>query len=76
MVGFRTTRIPRGKVAVGSNGNTTGGKVFGGRVGKVLKASEFAMVKAVFGLVPSRNVARMILTPVRDRDSIRSIPGA
>ena len=63
-------------MAVGSNGKTTGGKVFGGSVGKVLRASELAMVKAVLGSVPSRKVARIILIPVKDRDSMRSIPGA
>ena len=52
--GLLTVMIPSGSVPVGSNGMTTGGRVLGGRFGRVLRASELVMVRAPVGSMSSR----------------------
>ena len=54
MLGLLTVRTPRGMVAVGSKGSTTGGSVLGGMVGSVPRASWPVMVKAPLGSMSSR----------------------
>src|SRR5258708_214234 len=71
-----TVRTPNGKVAVGSNGSTTGGNVFGGKVGSVPRAREFTWVSAPFGSTSSRKYRRTTLTPRVDLDSTNWQPVA
>src|SRR6266568_470934 len=70
-----TVRMPRGMVPVGSKGSTTGGKVLGGKVGSVPKASEFVIVNAPLGSMSSRKYKRTTLTPGTDFDSTLRTPG-
>ena len=71
-----TVRMPSGSVPVGSNGNTTGGRVLGGSVGRAPSASELVMVRAALGSMSSRKKILTMLTPGTDLDSTRAAPGA
>ncbi len=75
-VGLRTLRMPSGSVPVGSNFITTGGRVLGGRVGRVPRASELTSVRAPLGSMSSRKYRRTTLTPCVDLDSTRLQPVA
>src|SRR5262245_30418712 len=76
MEGLLTAIIPKGSVPVGSNGNTTGGSVLGGKLGSVPSANEFVSVRAALGSTSSRKYDLTTLTPGSDRDSTRRTPGA